>query len=116
MANLWESLVGEQSSLFPGRHIGPSETEIQSMLKILDYQNLDQLIDQAVPPNIREKQALQLPAALDEQAALDELKQKMSQNRIFRSLLGLGYHDTITPAVIQSRVKRTAILLTDYVK
>ncbi|MFW7378331.1 MAG: aminomethyl-transferring glycine dehydrogenase [Oligoflexus sp.] len=114
MANLWESLVGDQRSLFPRRHIGPSAAEIQSMLQALDYQSLDQLIDQAVPANIREKQALQLPEALDEHEALAELKEKMSKNRLFRSLIGLGYHDTITPAVVQRNILENPAWYTQY--
>ena len=89
---------------FINRHIGPSSDKIEQMLKVLGYSSLDQLINQAVPAAIRLKQPLQLPAAESEYTALAKLKEIASKNQIFRSYIGMGYHDCITPPVIQRNI------------
>ncbi len=73
------------------------------MLKLLGQPSLDTLIDRAVPAHIR-RGAMDLPAASGETAALTELRAIAQQNQIFRSFIGLGYHDTITPGVIQRTI------------
>jgi glycine dehydrogenase len=85
---------------FPRRHIGPSATDIEQMLNVLGFSNFDALIDQAVPAAIRLNQPLQLPQAQSEYAALAQLKEIASKNQVLRSLIGMGYHDCITPPVI----------------
>src|ERR671932_722764 len=85
---------------FPRRHIGPSATDIEQMLNVLGFSNFDALIDQAVPSAIRLNQPLQLPQAQSEYAALAQLKEIASKNQVLRSLIGMGYHDCITPPVI----------------
>jgi len=85
---------------FPRRHIGPSATDIEQMLNVLGFSNFDALIDQAVPAAIRLNQPLQLPQAQSEYAALAQLKEIASKNQVWRSLIGMGYHDCITPPVI----------------
>ena len=95
--------IGLESTSFEQRHIGPSPDEVQQMLKVLGFSTLDALIDQTVPPVIRLKRSLQL-AARSEQAALLELKEIASKNQVFRSFMGMGYHDTITPPVIQRNI------------
>ncbi len=89
---------------FARRHIGPGEAEIRLMLEALGYDSLDALTDAAVPDNIRLGRPLRLPSAASEHEALAELRRIASQNRVFRSFLGLGYHDTITPPVIRRNV------------
>jgi glycine dehydrogenase len=89
---------------FPTRHIGIGEKELEQMLKTLGYSSLDALIDDAVPPSIRLNQPLNLPEAKGEYEALSYLKTIATKNRIFRSFIGMGYHDCITPAVIQRNI------------
>ncbi|HEY9893407.1 MAG TPA: aminomethyl-transferring glycine dehydrogenase [Candidatus Sericytochromatia bacterium] len=105
-----QSLVdSKQTSVTPTdsfikRHIGPNGDNIEQMLKVLGYSTLDDLINQAVPPAIRLAQPLQLPQAQSEYSALAQLKEIASKNQVFRSFIGMGYHDCITPPVIQRNI------------
>jgi glycine dehydrogenase len=85
---------------FDSRHLGPRPADIAAMLKVLGFSSLDDLVDAIVPADIRLKRPLALPAALTERQALDEMRTLADQNQVFRSYLGLGYSDTITPPVI----------------
>ncbi|MGH2415330.1 MAG: glycine dehydrogenase, partial [Microcystaceae cyanobacterium] len=85
---------------FAKRHIGPNADEIEQMLKILGFSSLDELIEKTVPSAIRLPQPLNLPRAQSEYAALAQLKSIAAKNQIFRSFIGMGYHDCITPPVI----------------
>ncbi len=87
---------------FARRHLGDG-AETAGMLALLGQPSLDALIDAAVPPQIR-RAPLALPAALGESAALAELRGIAARNEIFRSVIGLGYYDTITPPVIQRTI------------
>ncbi len=89
---------------FVGRHIGPGAEDVEQMLKVLGFSTLDDLIAQAVPPVIRLNQPLQLPEAQSEYAALAQLKAIASKNQVFRSFIGMGYYDCITPPVIQRNI------------
>ncbi|ADI66011.1 aminomethyl-transferring glycine dehydrogenase [Trichormus azollae] len=89
---------------FAQRHIGPNFGDIQQMLGVLGLTNLDELIDKTVPQAIRFNQTLQLPAAQSEYAALGKLKQIADQNQVYRSYIGMGYYDCITPTVIQRNI------------
>ncbi|NET57713.1 MAG: aminomethyl-transferring glycine dehydrogenase [Symploca sp. SIO2E6] len=89
---------------FVRRHIGPDAQEIEQMLKILGIPTLDALIEQIVPQAIRQAQPLELPVAQSEYAAIAQLKAIASKNQVFRSFIGMGYHDCITPAVIQRNI------------
>ncbi|WP_199248716.1 aminomethyl-transferring glycine dehydrogenase [[Phormidium] sp. ETS-05] len=91
-------------SPFADRHIGPNPDEIQQMLQVLGFSSLDDQINSAVPEAIRFSGELNLPPATSEAAALAELKQIASQNQVFRSYIGMGYHDCITPPVIQRNI------------
>ncbi|MEO8890400.1 MAG: aminomethyl-transferring glycine dehydrogenase, partial [Coleofasciculaceae cyanobacterium] len=99
---------------FTKRHIGPSGAQIEQMLKVLGYSSLDDLINQAVPPAIRLRQPLQLPQAQSEYAALAKLKEIASKNQVFRSYIGMGYHDCITPPVIQRNILENPGWYTSY--
>src|SRR6267378_786050 len=90
--------------LFADRHIGPSEDDQRAMLATLGYDSLDAFIAAVVPPDIRLKGLLKTPAAKSEQEALAELRAIAGQNQVFRSYLGMGYHDCYTPTVIQRNV------------
>ncbi|MEH2058050.1 MAG: aminomethyl-transferring glycine dehydrogenase [Nostoc sp.] len=90
----------QKLSSFVPRHIGPNSDDIHLMLKVLGFPSLDALIDQTVPQAIRLKQPLKLPEAESEYAALASLKKVAAKNQVFRSYIGMGYYDCITPPVI----------------
>jgi glycine dehydrogenase len=85
---------------FAARHIGPNAGEIETLLKVLGFPSLDALIEQTVPPTIRLSQPLNLPSPQSEAAALTQLKAIAAKNEIFRSFIGMGYYDCLTPPVI----------------
>src|SRR5688572_33334818 len=85
---------------FVRRHIGPSPEERDEMLKAIGVPSLDALIDEAIPSAIRLKRQLTLPSPESEHAFLRRLTRVARLNKVFRSYIGLGYHDTITPSVI----------------
>ena len=89
---------------FERRHLGPSRQELKDILQTLGCETLDELTDKAVPDEIRSAGDLRLPPARSETEALAELHQLAAQNEVFRSYLGMGYHGTITPTVIQRNI------------
>ncbi|MEO1763913.1 MAG: aminomethyl-transferring glycine dehydrogenase [Cyanobacteria bacterium J06629_18] len=101
-----QALASEVNSVtsFAERHIGPSSDDVSKMLKILGFDNLEQLIDKAVPQTIRSEGSLKLPSAQSEYAALASLKEIAEKNQVFRSFIGMGYYDCITPGVIQRNI------------
>jgi glycine dehydrogenase len=105
----------EHSAPFAERHIGVTSTsQQQSMLDVLGYPTLDGLIEDAVPASIREKVALALPAASSEATVAAELRELANRNRVLTSMIGLGYYDTITPAVIRRNVLENPSWYTAY--
>jgi glycine dehydrogenase len=99
---------------FAQRHIGPNDLEIQAMLEWLELPSLGALISQAVPVSIRLQKPLQLQPALSEDEALATLKAIATQNRVFRSYIGLGYSGCITPPVIQRNILENPGWYTQY--
>ncbi len=99
---------------FPRRHIGPDSAQTKHMLQLLGRPTLDALIDEAVPKQIRLQQPLQLPAGRGEYEVLAELKTIASQNQVFRSFIGMGYYDCITPAVLQRNILENPGWYTQY--
>lgn len=91
---------GQKSTDFSQRHVGPTSEKIQQMLAVLAISSLEDLIDKTVPQKIRYQQPLNLPKSLSESAALAQIKEIISQNQVFRSFIGMGYYDCITPPVI----------------
>ncbi|MEB3190960.1 MAG: aminomethyl-transferring glycine dehydrogenase [Snowella sp.] len=89
---------------FVNRHLGPNAAEVGKMLGFLGFSDLESLIAKTVPPAIRLKNALKLPPAQSEYAAIAQLKSIASKNQIYRSYIGMGYNDTITPPVIQRNI------------
>jgi len=89
---------------FARRHIGPNDEEIDAMLRDLGFDNLEGLIDATVPKNIRFDRQLNLPEAKSEMEALAELRATSKKNKVARSFIGAGYHDCITPPVIQRNI------------
>ncbi|MEQ4722641.1 aminomethyl-transferring glycine dehydrogenase [Nonomuraea sp. B19D2] len=86
---------------FSSRHIGPSESEQQRMLEAVGFESVADLVAVAVPEAIRAKDRLKLPAAIGEAEAIAELRALAGRNRVLTSMIGLGYYDTVTPAVIR---------------
>ncbi len=89
---------------FLARHLGPSEDEIASMLSAIGYPSLEELCTAVVPAAIRTDQPLKLPNPLTEVDAIAQIQQIANLNRPMKSLIGLGYHNTVTPAVVVRRV------------
>jgi glycine dehydrogenase len=89
---------------FADRHVGPSADELARMLGSVGYSTADELIDAAVPAAIRTDRPLDLPPALSETAALERLRELAARNQVRTSMIGLGYHGTITPGVILRNV------------
>ncbi len=99
---------------FAQRHIGPSDDEQAAMLAELGFDSLSALIDAAVPPVIHDREPLALEAPVSERDALARVRRLAARNEVFTSLLGLGYHDTITPPVIQRNVLENPAWYTAY--
>ena len=104
MDALTELAVLEASDAFVGRHIGPSDPEIAAMLKVVGAASLDDLAAKTVPESIRSNQSLQLPPPVDEAGVLAELHGLADRNVVKKSLIGMGYHGTVTPPVILRNV------------
>ncbi|MEV4162082.1 aminomethyl-transferring glycine dehydrogenase [Nonomuraea dietziae] len=86
---------------FATRHIGPSDAEQARMLEAVGFESVADLVAVAVPEAIRAKDQLRLPAAASETEVITELRALADRNRVLTSMIGLGYYDTITPAVIR---------------
>jgi len=105
---------------FVRRHLGPREEEITQMLATLEMRSLEQLIDRTVPAAIRAENPLELADDLapdrevGEREAIEALRSMMGQNRVLRSLIGLGYYGSITPPVIQRNVLENPGWYTQY--
>ena len=89
---------------FVPRHVGPSVADVASMLDTLGYATLDAFIDATIPDAIRLRTPLAIHAGRSEHEALAALRASAVKNRIFRSYIGYGYHDTLTPPVIQRNI------------
>ncbi|MEE2668589.1 MAG: aminomethyl-transferring glycine dehydrogenase [Gemmatimonadota bacterium] len=99
---------------FGSRHIGPRAPEIQEMLASLGVAGFEELMAQTVPESIRLNKPLDLPDALSEHELLKRLEEIGSRNRIFRSYIGMGYHDTIVPGVILRNILENPGWYTQY--
>ncbi|MEO2016414.1 MAG: aminomethyl-transferring glycine dehydrogenase [Fuerstiella sp.] len=102
MSTSLDCVTENMSSQMPflRRHIGVSPDVAEQMSHEIGFDSVQQLVDAAVPASIRRQQPFDLPEAKSETEALTWLKQIMSRNQVRRSLMGMGYHDCITPAVI----------------
>lgn len=99
---------------FVNRHVGPNSTDEAEMLQALGLNNIEELIDQTVPPQIRLEQPMQLPEALSEQQFMTHMKGLASKNQLFRNFIGTGYHPTVLPGVIQRNILENAGWYTAY--
>jgi glycine dehydrogenase len=91
----------EPLDTFAPRHIGPRGDDVAAMLEAVGAPSLDALIDEVIPASIRLGKPLSLPPGESESAYLARLKTIAQKNEVFRSFIGLGYHDTLTPGVIR---------------
>jgi glycine dehydrogenase len=99
---------------FIKRHNGPRQAETASMLEVIGVKSIDQLIDETVPHGIRLKQPLNLPNGVNEYEFMSHLKDLGSRNKIFRSYIGMGYYNTITPGVITRNILENPGWYTSY--
>lgn len=93
-----------QTDKFASRHLGPKEEEITKMLNTLEVDSVEELLSQTLPEDIRLDQPLSLPEGVSEYRFLNQLRALSDENKLFETYIGLGYHPTITPAVIQRNI------------
>lgn len=103
-----------ETSVFSQRHIGPGPTEIGEMLQEVGADTVDEFIDSVVPKAIRQTRTLNLARPRSESEVLEDLKSIASRNEIFRSLIGMGFYDTIVPGVIQRNILENPGWYTQY--
>ncbi|HOI32389.1 MAG TPA: aminomethyl-transferring glycine dehydrogenase, partial [Bacteroidales bacterium] len=89
---------------FVQRHLGPAKDDIEQMLQTVGVASVDQLIDEVIPEDIRNKEKLDIGEGMNEYEYLNHLKALASKNKLFKSYIGMGYYSTITPAVITRNV------------
>ncbi len=99
---------------FVARHIGPDDAELEQMLQTVGVSSLKALVEAVVPPVIRRAQPMRLPAPLDEAGALARLANYAAENQCLTPLIGMGYHGTVTPPVIQRNVLENPAWYTAY--
>ena len=93
-----------QTDSFVLRHIGPSEDQVQEMLKTIGVKSLNELIFNTIPDDIRLKSTLNLPEAMSENEFASHIQTLGNKNKQFKTYIGLGYHATTLPAVIQRNI------------
>lgn len=103
-----------KTDLFANRHIGISEEDIQVMLRKIGVATLDELIDKTIPENIRLKEPLALPPAMTEYEFSNHIARLASKNKLYATYIGMGWYNTITPAVIQRNVFENPVWYTSY--
>jgi glycine dehydrogenase len=99
---------------FQSRHIGPNEHERNEMLRTIGVESLEELIEQTIPVTIRSEKPLPLPEPVGEYRFLKNLSEIAKKNKLFKSYIGMGYYDTITPPVIQRNILENPGWYTQY--
>ncbi len=99
---------------FIHRHLGPTDADVREMLALLGLQSLESLTESVVPGDIRLHRVLELPPHRGEQTVLQELRGMAWENRVFRSLIGMGYYECVTPGVIQRNILENPGWYTQY--
>ena len=99
---------------FISRHIGIEEKDVQTMVSTIGVSGLEQLINETIPQDIRLKQALDLPEAMTEREYTEHIAELASKNEIFTSYIGMGWYDTVSPAVILRNVFENPVWYTSY--
>ncbi len=103
-----------KTTTFANRHIGVGEKELPLMLKKIGVKSLDELIDKTIPANIRLKEPLKLGPAMTEREFATHIGQLAAQNKLYKTYIGCGWYDTVTPAVIQRNVFENPVWYTSY--
>ncbi|WP_127130131.1 aminomethyl-transferring glycine dehydrogenase [Pseudoflavitalea rhizosphaerae] len=98
------NLFEQQNAEFISRHIGPNEAETKQMLYTIGEPSLESLVSKTVPPGIRMSKPLSIPPSMSEYEYLQHIKEISLKNKVFRTYIGQGYYDTITPSVILRNV------------
>ncbi len=98
------NLFEHQNTEFQRRHIGPNEAETAAMLATIGVKTIEELVSKTIPASIRLENELNLPAAISEFEYLQEIKQVAAKNKLYKTYIGQGYYDTITPTVILRNV------------
>ncbi|MGB3149806.1 MAG: aminomethyl-transferring glycine dehydrogenase, partial [Maribacter sp.] len=93
-----------KTDVFASRHIGIREEDLQHMLETVGVENLEQLIFETIPKDIRLKNPLHLEAPMSEHRFLAHIEELSKKNKVFRSYIGLGYHESLTPSVIKRNI------------
>ncbi len=99
---------------FSSRHIGPTDEEINEMLKEINIDSLDRLVEETIPENIRLNEPLKLSEPLTEYEFINHIKKLATKNKVYRSYIGLGYYGTILPTVIKRNILENPGWYTQY--
>lgn len=102
------------ATTFERRHIGPSPSDIEAMLDVVGAKSMEDLMSQTMPASIRQKQPLDTGPAMSETEALDFLRGIAARNEVRTSLIGMGYHGTLVPGVIQRNILENPAWYTAY--
>ena len=103
-----------QTDSFVLRHLGPSRKEVSEMLKTIGVESLQELVTNTVPDDILLNKELDLPEALSENEFAEHIQKLGSKNKLFKSYIGMGYHPTTLPAVIQRNIFENPSWYTSY--
>ena len=106
--------VQNREAIFQDRHIGPTTQAVQTMLKETGFSSLDDLLDKTIPGSIHFREKLNLDPALSEESAQQELAKLANLNQLKTSLIGLGYSNCLTPAVIRRNILENPSWYTAY--
>jgi len=109
-----DSAVQTPTDAFVPRHIGPDDAEQAAMLRAIGCASLNELADQTVPESIRMRRPLAIDPPLGEHALVADMKRLASKNKVMRSMIGMGYYDTITPPVILRNILENPGWYTQY--
>ena len=96
------------------RHIGPDESDVKKILEKIGVHSLDELINQVIPADIRLKEPIELPEPLTEYAYSKHMAELAAKNKLYATYIGMGWYNTITPAVIQRNVFENPVWYTSY--
>ncbi|MBP1630857.1 MAG: glycine dehydrogenase (aminomethyl-transferring) [Bacteroidetes bacterium] len=99
---------------FAPRHNGPQDEDVQKMLKVIGLNSIDEVVDKTIPASIRMKTPLNLENGMNEFEYLNHMKALASKNKIYTSFIGMGYYNTITPAVLQRNILENPGWYTSY--
>ena len=104
----------QESNDFMKRHVGPSENEMADILKSLEVSSMEELMKKVLPEEINRPKTLSLPPPLTETELLKLAKSKADKNKIFKSYIGMGYKNSITPGVIQRNILENPVWYSSY--